>query len=376
MRVVHLYPFSPRGRHGGTLRLSAAVDATSELGEPEIHYFDADADAWSGPVEAGSLAGMLEEVPSDPPRGSVGLKRRLFPSTLWESGRHPCRALTEAAQRFGIDDQTVLFLHTSYLAPSLPSLPPARARIVDVYDLVWAAHRNDATAARGPARALRLAYAATVRRREEAAVARADGLVAAGFADAAALGAPWIPTPTPLGTVPEARPSGEVLRVGLLGNYAHVSTRLSLESVMRSGIASDPSIRLIVAGLHARQLVRGGERVEVLGEVPRAEDFYAGIDCVVAPVLGGSGIKCKLAEGILAGRPVITTELGAAGYPPELRPSFSVCEPGELDRSAIDRAVADMDADAARERFERVLGTEAVIKAYGAALSTVLERSG
>ena len=151
---------------------------------------------------------------------------------------------------------------------------------------------------------------------------------------------------------------------------------MSLDAVLRSEVASDPSIRIVVAGLHAERLVRGGERVEVLGHVAAAEDFYATVDCVVAPVLGGSGIKCKLAEGILAGRPVITTELGAAGYSPELRQSFFVCEPGELDRAAVDRAVADADPGAARARFERVLGPEAVADAYGAAVRATLERRG
>lgn len=368
VRVVHLYPFLPRGRHGGTLRLSAAVSATSALGESRIHVFEVAAGEWRGPLDPDSLAGMMEEVPPEPPRGSVALKRRLFPSTLWESGRHASRALATQAERLEIDSATVVFLHTTYLAPALRFLPRADARIVDAYDLVWAAHQNDAAAARGPARALRLAYAATVRRREETALARADGLVAAGFADADALGAPWIPTPTPLGPVPEARPTGDLLRVGLLGNFAHASTRMSLEAVMRSALASDPSVRIVVAGLHARQLVQGGERVEVLGDVARAEDFYAAIDCVVAPVVGGSGIKCKLAEGILAGRPVITTELGAAGYSPELRPSFSICEPLELSRAAVDRAIADADPEDARTRFERALGPAAVIEAYARVL--------
>ena len=108
--------------------------------------------------------------------------------------------------------------------------------------------------------------------------------------------------------------------------------------------------------------------MEVLGELDRAEDFYAEVDCVVAPVVGGSGMKVKLAEAVLAGRPVITTPLGAAGYPSGVSRFFTVIEPSAIDLAAVHRAVAGFDAVAARDALEAELGWDAATSRYAAAV--------
>jgi len=112
-----------------------------------------------------------------------------------------------------------------------------------------------------------------------------------------------------------------------------------------------------------------------MGPVERAEDFYSLVDCVVAPVTGGSGGKCKLSEAILAGRPVVTTSMGAAGYPPDLSRHFAVCDPDRLGPEILRRALAEFNADRAREDFERQLGWEAVIGRYASAVEELAEPS-
>jgi hypothetical protein len=93
----------------------------------------------------------------------------------------------------------------------------------------------------------------------------------------------------------------------------------------------------------------------------------------VAPVAGGSGVKCKLGEAILAGRPVITTELGAAGFPPELRERFDICELRDLTAARVGAAVERFSSEEARNEFDRLLGETAVGDAYEAALREALE---
>ncbi len=119
---------------------------------------------------------------------------------------------------------------------------------------------------------------------------------------------------------------------------------------------------MVLAGWGSERFA--GEPVSVLGAVDRPEDFYAQIDCVIAPVAGGSGIKCKLAEALEAGRPVLTTALGASGYPPLLRRHFCVAEPGDLDGAKVRLAISEFDAGLARADADRVLGWDTVTAEY------------
>jgi hypothetical protein len=120
----------------------------------------------------------------------------------------------------------------------------------------------------------------------------------------------------------------------------------------------------VLAGWGSAALLPAGPRVDAIGPVGRVEDFYADVDCVVAPVDGGSGMKCKLAEAALSGRPVITTELGARGYPPPIRRHFTLREPAGIDAAAIDRAISSFDAGAARTEIEREMGWGSVVGRY------------
>ncbi len=156
MRIVHLYPFVPIGRHGGTLRLTAALSGTRLAGETELHYYDSEAGRWQGPSQVDEA---LQPNPPQLPSRRDAIKRWAFPSTLWESGRLARRALPAHLERLDPLESTVLFLHTTYLAPALERLSDRSARtVVDAYDLVWRAHSNDAGAAkrRAPSAAARL----------------------------------------------------------------------------------------------------------------------------------------------------------------------------------------------------------------------------
>jgi hypothetical protein len=367
MRIIHLYPFLPGGRHGGTLRLRAALAGTARAGEPELHFFDPVQGAWRGPAEdIEAMRAAALPAPAPP-----GLKRRLFPSTLWESGRRARRAIAGHLDRLALDGESTVFLHTSYLAPLLAVLPVARRALVDAYDLVWLAHANDARSTTMPAGPVRAVYSATVRLRELRALAGADTVLAAGYEDFQALrtahrDARWVPTPTPVEPV-EPRTGVRELRVGLLGNFAHQSTRASAALLLGSSLAADPRVTIVLAGLHSEALA-DRRRVEVRGPVERPEDLYAEVDCIVAPVGGGSGMKVKLAEAVLAGRPVVTTPLGAAGYPPSVSRFFSVRPAASIDVGVVRAAIAAFDTPAARAALEPELGWQPVLERYAAAV--------
>jgi hypothetical protein len=372
-RVLHLYPYMPFTRYGGTLRLLSSIEGSRQLSRAvSVYCFDAGRQLWSS-VEISEIGRM------SPEKGSSGsaplrLKRRIFPSTLFESGRKPARSAVGALEEFGVSSSDLVVLHTSYLSSLVPRIQRrGAAAAVDVHDLVWRAHRTDAEAASAPLSLIRRAYAVTVRAREEPRLTGADALAVAGYADCLRLQrlgakATWVPTG--LEASPVAPPAGTPIRVGLIGNYNHSATRDSAERLLRSDLARDPdSVTLVFAGIgfDALSSLPG---IDVLGPVPHVEDFYAVVDCIVVPVASGSGAKIKLAEGILAERPVITTKAGAEGYPPDLQRHFVV----EDDLTSITprrilEIVASHNTAASRVAFDHRLGIKAAADAYAAALS-------
>ena len=378
--MIHLYPFVPRGRHGGTIRLCSALAGSSRVAPTELYYFDPSSAGWLKPRAGAELDHLLNAPPGEPLNATPGIKRRLFPSTLWESGRRARGALESLLARPGWLNGARMVLHTSYLAPAAARF---RARgaptLVDVYDLVWRAHANDA--ADGPAamRPARRAYAASVRPRELRGLRRADRLVVAGHADLGALGnevrsAAWIPTSSRIdaASVAPRRASGlKTLRVGFLGHFAHEPTRISAEALLASPLAAADDVQLVIAGGGSRSAIghRGG--AEILGEVSRSEDFYSCIDVVVAPVLGSSGIKTKLAEAVLAGRPAVTTPRGAEGFSPELRRHLLVRPLSEIRADQIREYATAWDADVATADFERISGWDTAITAYARAVEAL-----
>jgi hypothetical protein len=265
-------------------------------------------------------------------------------------------------------------LHTTYLAPLAPWLQERGARVLlHVYDLVWRAHALDARRARGPLRAVRSGYAASVRLREERAVGAADAVVVAGWGDwltlrqrvpAARWVAPGVPTPAPAPAPTNGR--GPELRVGLLGNFNHGPTLDSARRLLSSPLAREAGARVVLAGLGSdSRVAAGGPRVDALGPVARVEEFYERVDCVIAPVESGAGIKVKLAEAALAGIPVVTTTLGAAGYPPELRERLLIeDDPARLTVARCRDLIAGFDRAGTRSAFAGIVGFDAAVASY------------
>jgi hypothetical protein len=342
---VHFYPFRPDREQGGTLRLRTAVRATEPLGDTVVVWFDTTSGRWrTGEPDAG--------VDLHGPAGSSGLKRRVFPHTLFESGRHAVAALVDQWSEH-VERGAVPLLHTSYLAPAIKAL--REAPVVDVYDLVWRGHEIDARSASLPLSSVRAAYAARTRHREEAALRQARALIVAGWDDHRRLehlGRPsrWVPTGMSAEPVAPRHPDGR-LRIGFLGNFAHQPTLDSAKALLASPAAQAPEIDVVLGGWESDRYpaLRDAGAV-VIGPVGTPADFWREVDAAVIPVFSGTGIKVKIAEALLAGRAVVTTPLGAAGFSPETRGAMVVVEQlPDLDAAACRAALTAPRPDVARE---------------------------
>ncbi len=375
--IIHWYPFPPWRLHGGTMRIRTAMEAPEVVDRSVFFWWDADHNRWSGPHRP-ELVGTADPAPEGTPHNSAtsSLKRRAFPSTLFESGR---AAATEAAglmRRISREQQSAAFvLHTSYLAPALQLIDAESIPVfVDLHDLVWLVHQEDAVGAPIAARAARRIYAASVKRREMAALSRAHGILAAGWNDAQVvrdtLGSSSVTwAPTGLDRTDVALPGAPPWRVGVIGNFEHSATQSAARQLLASPLAHAEEIEIVLAGLHSQNFAPGAS-AKVLGPVHELRDFYGEIHATVLPVTNGSGMKCKLGEAALAGRLVITTAAGAHGYPPELSKAFEVVDDVvELTPAAIAEQLRTVDAAGIASSFNRLVGRQAAAELYARAIT-------
>jgi hypothetical protein len=147
-------------------------------------------------------------------------------------------------------------------------------------------------------------------------------------------------------------PDGRI-RVGFLGNFAHQATVDSALALLRAPVADSISAEVVLGGWASDQRPEVQDRgATITGPVSRPEDFWRVVDVAVVPVESGTGIKCKIAEAMLAGRGVVTTPLGMAGFDPSSRLGVKVVSSiGEISETLC-RSASPVPREIA-VRFER-----------------------
>jgi glycosyltransferase involved in cell wall biosynthesis len=210
--------------------------------------------------------------------------------------------------------------------------------------------------------------------------ATADVVVVATEEDERRLAGDLGPRPTvvlstihrPREHVPPAHGRRGVLFVG---SYAHPPNVDAVQWLMRD-IA--PRLRdrgcddpILVAGSRmpaklARLVHRRGG--EALGFVPDLDPVYNAARCMVAPLRFGAGMKGKIGESLAAGLPVITTSIGAEGFPPN--PGLVIGE----DADAIADGIVSLVADDALWQRASEGGREVIAEALGPARAEVALR--
>jgi polysaccharide biosynthesis protein PslH len=76
-----------------------------------------------------------------------------------------------------------------------------------------------------------------------------------------------------------------------------------------------PQLKLHLAGrgMPDRLLNMKPPNVEIIGEVPDAQEFIRAHTVMVVPLFSGSGIRIKIIEGMAMGKAIISTKIGAEG---------------------------------------------------------------
>jgi glycosyltransferase involved in cell wall biosynthesis len=106
------------------------------------------------------------------------------------------------------------------------------------------------------------------------------------------------------------------LEVLFVGNYRHVPNVEAALFLIRNVAPRFPAIRFLFPGSYAPPDINSGSNVSFPGFVPEIQSVYRRPNTIVmAPLFSGTGQRVKLLEAFAMGCPVITTPIGAMGFP-------------------------------------------------------------
>lgn len=326
--------------HGGTLRTRAFLEGFAAAGSDVVCVFPGAEPAAAPPVGRSVAAGGQPLGGRAMPAFVRAAKRAVLPMPTMLGAR--LKALGEILES---EQPDVLQVPSVAQAAYADSVPGA-ALWFDMSDLLSEFAGREAAGKRLVARRLAMAQREQILRSERQYVARAAVVSAAGWTDAQVVSfrsgrpAHWLPTPVTV-TVPP-RPGEQTARVaGFIANF-DFAPNLDAWDVLVSrwlpGLRA-AGWRVVVAGLRSDTLPPH-EGVERLGAVRDVAEFYRRVALTLAPIRLGGGMKVKVAESLLAGRPVVASAFAVDGFPPEIRALTHVVELEQPDFSTLDAIAA------------------------------------
>jgi sugar transferase (PEP-CTERM/EpsH1 system associated) len=310
------------------------------------------------------LAGLL--------RGSADLAGRLASA---EYGR----VLRDTLTAFPPDVVQVEGLELSPYLPAIRAAAPAARVVFDAHNAEYLLQRRALAADLSqPRRWLAAAYSALqaprLARLEARVVSAVDAVLCVSDEDAAALRAiaPGItPTVIPNGIdgadYDGVSSSGAAVQpprlvfTGKMDYRPNVDAALWFASEILPRVrAAQPAVEFHIVGQQPAPAVRrldGRPGVVVTGAVPDTRPHIAGAAVYVAPLRMGGGTRFKLLEAFALARPVVSTPLGAEGFPVASERELLLAEDAPAFAAAVLRALSDPQLaarlGAAGRRFAR-----------------------
>jgi glycosyltransferase involved in cell wall biosynthesis len=115
---------------------------------------------------------------------------------------------------------------------------------------------------------------------------------------------------------PPAEEESRPLEVLFVGNFRHAPNVEAALFLVRYIAPLFPEIRFVFPGSHVPPEISAGPNVIFPGYVSDIRDVYSRPNTIVmAPLFSGTGQRVKLLEAFAMGCPVVTTEIGATGFP-------------------------------------------------------------
>ena len=338
-RILLLTPQWPHPPQQGTsLRNYHVLRALAQRHEVTLLSFaESDQAAEAAPLDA--LARLLPPVPV-PPRTTARRLAQLLttgaPDMALRLRSEPfAAALAGALRRDGYDAVQIEGIELAWV---IPIVSAAGSRIVlDCHNAETELQRRAAAEdrrhpARWPAAAYSTVQAGRLRRFERQALRAADAVIAVSEEDRRQLQL-LAGTERPIHCIPNAiavddyrwegpAPAETRFDVVFTGKMDY---RPNVDGVLWFAEAVWPLVRrgrpaatwaIVGQRPHARlEALRGAPGITLTGRVPQVQPYLAGAGVYVLPLRIGSGTRLKLIESMAAGCAVVSTTVGAEGFP-------------------------------------------------------------
>jgi glycosyltransferase involved in cell wall biosynthesis len=317
----HLFP----AIHGGRIRLLNLLKAV--VGDGHLVELWVIGDA----APDNSLMQDVEVVRFDSRRKkSLPDKARALLSPLpvwaWQSTRTDVEARLKQRLEAGVDAVVLEELHTAaYLLSVSRGIPV----IVDLLNVEARVMSDLSSSSVGYPRLRLWLDAKKMRRLERLVIGRATEILAVSVSDANYFRSAGAKSVTVVANGVDSRWFGEVRHEGptrqlaMTANFGYApndsGARWLIREVLPLIWKQDPTVRVAFVGSGPQEwLQRAAKedaRLVVTGEVPDVRPYLAESAVAVVPLLVGGGTSLKVAEALAAGLPIVSTEIGARGYP-------------------------------------------------------------
>ncbi len=282
----------------------------------------------------------------------------------------------------------IVQLETLYTSPYIETIRKhSKAKVVfrahNVESSLW---QRIASETKGP---LKRAYlklqSARLYKYESAILNQFDGIAAITSTDADALKAlgckkPIATIPFGISNAPQAG-SEQVEKdsIFLLAAMNWVPNQQGLDwfldKVWDNVSKSNPALKFYIAGRFMPESLKQMQRknVVVVGEVPDAQSFLASKNIMVVPLLSGGGMRIKIIEGMMMGKTIISTSIGAEGInytsgkdiliadtPEEFANAISRC----LQNDTFAKSIGEKATDLFKEKYNNDLIAKDLIRFY------------
>jgi glycosyltransferase involved in cell wall biosynthesis len=141
---------------------------------------------------------------------------------------------------------------------------------------------------------------------------------------------------------PPQSPSEAPMVALFVGNFLHPPNVEAARFLVNNVAPHVSMLKFVIIGSPIPEGLKPGANVDLRGYVPDTRPFYQGANTiVVTPLFSGSGQRVKLLEAFSMASPVVTTSIGAVGFPIESGVQAVVAETAQEFIAALRRLVQD-----------------------------------
>ncbi len=140
---------------------------------------------------------------------------------------------------------------------------------------------------------------------------------------------------------PRATDAAKPVSVLFIGNFRHTPNVEAAEFLLTDVAPRFPEVRFVIAGSFVPDSLKPGRNVEFPGYIADTRTMFHSPNTIfAAPLFSGTGQRVKLLEAFAMGCPVITTSVGALGFPISNGEQAFIANTAEEFRAALARLLS------------------------------------